>query len=56
MIETASPNKTQNDPEPILVDRFGRQVTYVRLSVTDRCDLRCVYCMYKNQYRGNETL
>jgi len=45
MIETASPNKTQNDPEPILVDRFGRQVTYVRLSVTDRCDLRCVYCM-----------
>ncbi|MFW2438376.1 MAG: GTP 3',8-cyclase MoaA [Arenicellales bacterium] len=30
---------------PQLVDRFGRQVTYVRLSVTDRCDLRCVYCM-----------
>ena len=30
---------------PKLVDRFGRQVTYVRLSVTDRCDLRCVYCM-----------
>ncbi|MGB3918100.1 MAG: GTP 3',8-cyclase MoaA [Thiothrix litoralis] len=28
-----------------LVDRFGRQITYVRLSVTDRCDLRCVYCM-----------
>ncbi len=28
-----------------LVDRFGRQVTYVRLSVTDRCDLRCLYCM-----------
>jgi cyclic pyranopterin phosphate synthase len=28
-----------------LIDRFGRQVTYVRLSVTDRCDLRCVYCM-----------
>ncbi len=32
-------------PKPQLVDRFGRQVTYVRLSVTDRCDLRCVYCM-----------
>lgn len=30
---------------PRLVDRFGRQITYVRLSVTDRCDLRCVYCM-----------
>ncbi len=28
-----------------LVDRFGRRITYVRLSVTDRCDLRCVYCM-----------
>ncbi len=32
-------------PTPQLIDRFGRQVTYVRLSVTDRCDLRCVYCM-----------
>ena len=31
-----------------LVDRFGRQVTYLRLSVTDRCDLRCVYCMAKD--------
>jgi len=30
---------------PRLIDRFGRQITYVRLSVTDRCDLRCVYCM-----------
>ncbi|HMM44480.1 MAG TPA: GTP 3',8-cyclase MoaA [Candidatus Macondimonas sp.] len=28
-----------------LVDRFGRRVDYVRLSVTDRCDFRCVYCM-----------
>jgi len=28
-----------------LVDNFGRQVTYVRISVTDRCDFRCVYCM-----------
>lgn len=28
-----------------LIDRFGRQVTYLRLSVTDRCDLRCTYCM-----------
>lgn len=28
-----------------LVDRFGRQVTYLRISVTDRCDFRCVYCM-----------
>jgi cyclic pyranopterin phosphate synthase len=28
-----------------LTDRFGRTVNYVRLSVTDRCDFRCVYCM-----------
>ncbi len=28
-----------------LIDRFGRRVSYVRLSVTDRCDFRCVYCM-----------
>ncbi len=28
-----------------LIDAFGRRVTYVRLSVTDRCDLRCTYCM-----------
>lgn len=31
-----------------LIDRFGRRVTYVRLSVTDRCDLRCLYCMSKD--------
>jgi GTP 3',8-cyclase len=28
-----------------LVDRFGRQITYLRISVTDRCNFRCVYCM-----------
>ena len=28
-----------------LIDRFGRRVHYLRLSVTDRCDFRCVYCM-----------
>ena len=28
-----------------LVDAFNRRVTYLRLSVTDRCDLRCSYCM-----------
>jgi cyclic pyranopterin phosphate synthase len=30
---------------PGLTDRFGRRIDYVRLSVTDRCDLRCSYCM-----------
>lgn len=28
-----------------LIDRFGRTINYVRISVTDRCDFRCVYCM-----------
>jgi GTP 3',8-cyclase len=31
-------------PAP-LVDRYGRRITYLRVSVTDRCDFRCVYCM-----------
>jgi len=28
-----------------MIDPFGRSITYIRVSVTDRCDLRCVYCM-----------
>ena len=28
-----------------LIDSFGRRIDYVHLSVTDRCDLRCRYCM-----------
>ncbi len=32
-------------PRPALRDRYGREITYLRVSVTDRCDLRCVYCM-----------
>jgi len=34
-------------PEPFagLTDGFGRRIAYLRVSVTDRCDLRCVYCM-----------
>ncbi|HLK81595.1 MAG TPA: GTP 3',8-cyclase MoaA [Xanthobacteraceae bacterium] len=31
-------------PQP-LIDPFGRSITYLRVSVTDRCDFRCVYCM-----------
>ena len=33
---------------PALVDPFGREITYLRVSVTDRCDFRCVYCMSEN--------
>ncbi len=29
----------------MLQDRFGREITYLRVSVTDRCDFRCIYCM-----------
>lgn len=36
---------TQNNPANSLIDNFGRKVTYLRLSVTDRCDFRCLYCM-----------
>ena len=28
-----------------LIDKFGRKITYLRISVTDRCNLRCIYCM-----------
>ncbi|PZN77835.1 MAG: GTP 3',8-cyclase MoaA [Candidatus Methylumidiphilus alinenensis] len=33
------------NPPPLLIDRFGRIVNYVRVSITDRCDFRCIYCM-----------
>jgi cyclic pyranopterin phosphate synthase len=29
----------------VLVDRYGRRIDYLRISVTDRCNLRCEYCM-----------
>jgi cyclic pyranopterin phosphate synthase len=36
--------------KPALVDPFGRTITYLRVSVTDRCDFRCVYCMAEDQH------
>ena len=33
------------EQKPTLIDQFGRKVDYIRLSITDRCDFRCVYCM-----------
>src|SRR6201992_805002 len=30
---------------PVMTDPFGRNISYLRVSVTDRCDLRCFYCM-----------
>jgi GTP 3',8-cyclase len=35
---------------PTLVDPFGRAITYLRVSVTDRCDFRCVYCMSEDMH------
>jgi cyclic pyranopterin phosphate synthase len=50
---TFAPTFDQAKSEPLrpstngarLVDPFGREISYVRVSVTDRCDMRCVYCM-----------
>ena len=36
---------TQQSATQQLIDDFGRRISYVRISVTDRCDFRCVYCM-----------
>ncbi len=36
------------DSKAGMVDPFGRHVSYLRVSVTDRCDFRCVYCMAEN--------
>ncbi|HEY0958608.1 MAG TPA: radical SAM protein, partial [Novosphingobium sp.] len=35
--------------KPLLIDQFARRISYLRLSVTDRCDLRCAYCMPERQ-------
>lgn len=39
--------------KPQLIDPFGRKIEYVRLSVTDKCDLRCFYCLPKG-FKGFE--
>ena len=39
---------THADNDHPLVDPFGRPIEYLRVSVTDRCDFRCVYCMAEN--------
>ena len=40
-------NNTSTYQKPALIDPFGRRIEYVRLSVTDKCNLRCFYCMPK---------
>ncbi len=54
VIETGKPphktatNAPDENPQSGLIDPFGRHVSYLRVSVTDRCDFRCVYCMSEN--------
>lgn len=49
MLHTPPPSDQAASARPPLIDPFGRAITYVRVSVTDRCDLRCTYCMAENQ-------
>ncbi|MEO8758801.1 MAG: GTP 3',8-cyclase MoaA [Devosia sp.] len=46
MIDVAAPVV----PPPSLIDPFGRRISYLRVSVTDRCDFRCVYCMAEDMH------
>jgi cyclic pyranopterin phosphate synthase len=43
-----SPGEWPRAVPPAMIDPFGRMVSYLRVSVTDRCDFRCVYCMAEN--------
>ena len=45
--ETMSLTEVPMTSKPI-IDPFGRAISYLRVSVTDRCDFRCVYCMSEN--------
>jgi len=44
-VATLDIDRPQHRPGDPLVDPFGRSISYLRVSVTDRCDFRCVYCM-----------
>jgi cyclic pyranopterin phosphate synthase len=50
-------NIQSGERESRLIDRYGRRIDYIRISVTDRCDLRCQYCMSeKMQFVPREQL
>lgn len=46
-METFKPNTSgaQQYAPGTLIDQYGRRITYIRMSITDRCDFRCTYCM-----------
>lgn len=46
-------NSLQQNERPALIDPYGRKIEYLRLSVTDKCNLRCFYCMPKG-FKGFE--
>jgi len=39
-----------------LVDTFGRSISYLRVSVTDRCDFRCTYCMAEHELSAQKRI
>lgn len=45
MFTGATTSSLTNAKEHVLHDSFGRTIDYLRISLTDRCNLRCVYCM-----------
>jgi GTP 3',8-cyclase len=47
-VATLDIERPHHRPGNDLVDPFGRAISYLRVSVTDRCDFRCVYCMAEN--------
>src|SRR6202047_5416905 len=47
-VATLDIERPPHRPGDALVDPFGRAITYLRVSVTDRGDFRCVYCMSEN--------
>lgn len=48
MAVSSGPTLLTERPKAEMIDPFGRHVSYLRVSVTDRCDFRCVYCMSEN--------
>ena len=42
---TRTEKQTEGGTSAPLIDPFGRAISYLRVSVTDRCDFRCFYCM-----------
>lgn len=57
-LETANTNQNSISPLPPLQDQFGRTFDYVRIAVTEKCNLRCTYCMPEEgvDFKGKEQI